>query len=135
MGTQFRKGSIIINPRLFNFLNNTLNLSYTLVLYLLLKMENIFSFVHLLIGMLHSQSLIELIAKTPANGIHTIRKGFFIQNNQANFALRVHLFCYFFSKVLFLLLQTFSSLKTNKLLNCYISAVFFSNFLYIFSNS
>ena len=34
-------------------------------------MENIFSFAHLLTGMLHSQSLIELIAKTLANGIHT----------------------------------------------------------------
>ena len=45
------------------FYNNTLNLSYTLVLYLLLKMENIFSFVHLLMGMLHSQFLIELIVK------------------------------------------------------------------------
>lgn len=45
-----------------------------------------------------------------------------------------HLFCYFFSKVLFFLFDTFACLKTNKCLDCNLSSISFRNFFHVFSN-
>ncbi len=58
---------------------------------------------------------------------HTIHKGFFLQNNQANFALCIHLLRNLFRKVLFLLLKALACLEADKSLNGKIRTILLGN--------